>query len=142
MADNILVTDDTVSFDKMFQMAEVEIPLVKIKGNGKMTIGGKAVCLDGDEKEVKAENCPYKANGGTITGGFGTVEILMITPQHKAKKTTDSGKPVLLKGSTFYAKFTVKSPGLDATKQNAPDPMTLYIGTGKFEAANQKHTGT
>lgn len=138
MANPILITDDEVKFQPFFGPAIVSIPQnPKLSGSGKMTIGGKTVCLDGDEKNVKVENCNYIS--GTFLGGNGKVEVLMLLPPHKSIKTKDSGKAVLLGGMPFLAKFTVSSPGTDPAT-GMKDPVPMYPGVGEFVTNNDKYT--
>ena len=147
MADYILVHGDTVNFNSAFAIATVTLPPppVKIECTGKATLENKAVCIEGDEGSVSVAGCTYTTAIHSIPG-TGTVTIDSLSGDQKATKTNSNGKPVLLKGSLFIAKFAVDSPA----KQPPPAPGAApiddatpeYPGNGTFDTANAKWQGT
>ena len=146
MGDFVLITGDIVMFNPTFGIAMVvPIPGTLI-GSGKGSVGGKPVCVDGDEKNVLVPGCVYTAGPYTIPG-VGMLLIDSLGPDQKALKTKSAGKPVLLKGSTFIAKFQVLAPAQQPppppyTAPPIPDSTPSYPGTGSFITTNIKFMGT
>ncbi|MGK7893641.1 MAG: hypothetical protein AB4372_08455 [Xenococcus sp. (in: cyanobacteria)] len=91
---------------------------------------------------VSAPDCPYITSQHSIPGS-GMLFIKSLASDQKAQKTQSGGKPVLLKGGEFKAKFTVKDPAKQPSSPNPiPDTTLQYSGTGKFVTTNQKVKGT
>lgn len=143
MSDYILLDGDKANFNPAFAIASVVVKPGTLEGSGKGTVGGKPVCVDGDEKKVEVANCSYVTATHSIPGS-GTIKIDSLSGNQKAVKTKDEGKPVLLKGGLFVAKFEVKSPAKQpqpAPASPVPDPATSYPGNGTFQTTNQKFKG-
>lgn len=142
MSDYILTTGDQAIFMPNFGQAIV-IPLPGIlSGSGKMKINGKIICVDGDEKNVRVLGCPYQTPQYSIPG-VGMLTIESLGGDQKAKKTKSGGKPVLLKGSTFKAKFQVMAPAQQPTPTGPiPDATPQYSGQGQFITTNFQVKGT
>jgi hypothetical protein len=120
MADFILLDGDKVIFLPAFGAATVIVQPGNLAGSGKGTVGGKKLCVEGDEKDVSVPGCSYIAGPYSIPG-TGTLKIDALGGNQKAKKTACEGKKVLLKGSMFTAKFEVQSPA----QQPPPPPRRL-----------------
>ena len=76
--------------------------------------------------------------------GVGTLSIQSLGGNQKAKKNKSAGKPLLLKGSTFTAKFQVMTPAQQPPKGPTPpipDATPQYSGTGSFMTTNLKVKG-
>ena len=74
--------------------------------------------------------------------GMGTLKIAALGGDQKAQKTNSAGKPMLLKGSIFTAKFEVQSPAKMPPPASTPDATPQYSGTGNFQTTNTKWQGT
>jgi len=102
-----------------------------------------------------------KDAGKTATTGNGTVEYPAMVlklghiadPSHPYAKGADKwaelvkaktgGKPVLLKGAMFTAKFEVQSPAQQPTPTGpVPDGSPQYSGQGQFVTTNVKVSAT
>jgi hypothetical protein len=143
MADFILVDGDTVMFEPAFTAATVVVQPGKLEGSGPATIGGKKICVDGDESKVSVAGCAYMTPQYSIPG-TGTLKISALAGDQKAKKTNTGGKAVLLKGGNFTAKFEVQSPAKQPPPgpgSPIPDATTQYSGNGNFIASNTKFQG-
>ncbi|MEM1255793.1 MAG: hypothetical protein AAGI69_25420 [Cyanobacteria bacterium P01_H01_bin.21] len=141
MTDFILIDGDQVVFLPVFGIATVVVQPGTLAGSAKGTVGGKPVCVDGDEKDVVVSGCSYIAGPYSIPG-TGTLKIEALAGDQKATKTNCEGKPVLLKGSLFTAKFEVQSPA----QQPPPgvpssDGTPFYSGQGMFQTKNMKWKG-
>ena len=144
MADFILVTGDAVMFNPAFGPATiVPVPGV-LTGTGRSNVGGKPVCVDGDEKNVMVAGVTYMSPAYPIPG-VGMLKIDALGGDQKAQKTKSGGKPVLLKGSTFTAKLQVMTPAQQPPPgpgPPTPDAMTEYSGTGMFITTNVQVKGS
>jgi hypothetical protein len=140
--DSAVLDGEMVIFGPTFGPATVVSPPTPIKGTGKATVNGKKICVMGDEKKVKAENCVYSV-AGYAAPGTGTIEIYMLAPDQLTTKTTNGGKKMILKGSDCIAIFT---PKVKAKVAVAPtvveDPIPFYAGKGKFMTTNLTHKAT
>ena len=142
MTDYILITGDKAMFNGTFGQATVTVRPGDLIGTGKDKINMKLVCVDGDERKVTVPGCPYITSQHSIPGS-GMLFIKSLASDQKAQKTKSGGKPVLLKGGEFKAKFTVMVPAQQPSSPNPiPDTTLQYSGTGKFVTTNQKVTGT
>lgn len=133
---------DTVMFIPAFSPAVVVVQPGKLQGSGPATIGGKKICVDGDESKVAVAGCTYITPQYSIPG-TGTLKISALAANQKAKKTQTGGKIVLLKGGNFTAKFEVQSPAQQPTPAGpVPDATPQYSGNGMFITTNMKFMGT
>ena len=142
MPDFILIEGDLANFLPNFGAAVVVVQPGDLKGSGPATLNGKKLCVDGDEKNVSVPGCSYVTAQHTIPG-VGTLKIDALAADQKAQKTATGGKLVLLKGSSFTAKFEVQSPAQQPTPTGpVPDATPQYSGSGTFTTTNIKFQGT
>lgn len=140
MADYILIEGDKADFSSAFTTVGLTIShpnglTVDLKAGGKATLGGKKVCVQGDEKKAIISGCMYKTPFHTVDGS-GNLKIEALAPDQQARKTKSDGKPVLLKGSLFTAMFEVLTPA--QTPQGIAAPAVPYTGNGRFTTNNNK----
>jgi hypothetical protein len=141
MADFILVTGDMVMFNPAFGPAVIVPVPGTLAGSGRYSIGGKPVCVDGDEGKVMVSGVTYMSPAFP-TPGVGMLTIDALGGDQKAQKTNSGGKPVLLKGSTFTAKFQVMTPAQLPTPGGPQmDASPEYSGTGMFVTTNVQVKG-
>jgi hypothetical protein len=141
MADFILIDGDKANFLPTFGPAIVMVKPGDLKGSGPATLNGKKVCVDGDEKQVSVPGCTYMTPQYSIPG-TGTLKISVLAGDQKAQKTQSGGKPVLLKGGNFTARFEVQSPAKQPPPASIPDTTPQYTGSGMFMTTNTKLWGT
>jgi hypothetical protein len=143
MPDFILIDGDVVNFLPNFGIAIVIVQPGKLRGSGPGTVNGKKICVDGDETKVSVPGCIYMTPQYSIPG-MGTLKIAALAGNQKAKKTKTGGKPVLLRGSIFTAKFEVQSPAKQpaGTGSPIPDAIPQYSGKGIFITTNIKFQGS
>lgn len=144
MADFILIEGDQVMFMPAFTPATVIVQPGKLEGSGPATLGGKKICVDGDEMKVSVPGCSYMTPQYSIPG-TGTLKIAALAGDQKASKTLTGGKAVLLKGGNFTAKFEVQSPAQQPPPgpgSPIPDSTPQYSGNGMFVTTNIKFMGT
>ena len=140
--DYILIDKDIVQFMPAFGAALVVVQPGKLKASGESTFKGKKVGVEGDEKEVEVPGCPYISGAYTVPG-TGTLKIAGLNSDQIAQHTQTGGKKMLLKGSSFKAKFEVQTPAQIPPPSSTPDPMTQYTGgTGMFITTNGTYKGT
>lgn len=144
MADFILITGDQVMFNPTFGQAIVVVRPGNLIGSGKDKVNGKIICVDGDEKKVMVPGCTYMTSQYSIPG-VGMLTIESLAANQKAKKTKSGGKPVLLKGGSFKAKFQVMVPAQQPPPGPGapiPDSTPQYSGSGTFITTNLITKGT
>ena len=144
MSKFMLIDGDEVLFLPNFGAAVVTPQPGKIAGSGPKTLGGKKVCVDGDEKKVEVKGCTYITPVYSIPG-TGTLKITALGGGQKAKKTQTGGKKILLAGSKFEAGFEVQSPAKQPPPgpgPPVPDATPKYSGKGKFLTNNTKVQGS
>jgi len=67
--------------------------------------------------------------------GMGTVAVTLESA-NLTTAATDSGKAIILKGSTFQAKFSVTVPAQMPPPVSTPDPLSTKTGTAMFITMN------
>ncbi len=138
MGDKVLTDGDMVLFMPMFSPAIVVVQPGKIPGSGPASIGGRKICVDGDEGQVSVPGCTYITPSHPIPG-VGTLKIASLAANQKATKVNTGGKAVLLKGGMFTARFEVQSPAQQPTPGGpVPDATPQYSGQGQFIPVNQQ----
>lgn len=143
MADYVLVDGDMAIFKPSFGAAVVVVVPGTLRGSGPATLGGKKLCVDGDEGSVSVAGCMYITGQHSIPG-TGTLEIASLAGDQKASKTNNDGKPVLLVGGSFNARFKVQSPAQQpppGAGPPVPDATAEYSGSGQFITTNTKFRG-
>jgi hypothetical protein len=102
-----------------------------------VTVVGTKACLRGDELPPELRGpLTYTAPPYT-TPGTGTLS-LTLQPANLTQKTSNGGKPLLLRGGTFQAMFTVASPAMQPTPGGpVPDPEVEKPGTAQFISTNE-----
>lgn len=142
MSKLILLDGDQALFMPTFGAATVVVQPGKMQASGPATLGGKKICVDGDESKLEVPGCTYMTAQHPIPG-TGTLKIAALAGDQKAKKTKTGGKAVLLKGSQFTAKFEVQSPAKQPPPgpgSPVPDATPQYSGRGSFMPAQTKFT--
>lgn len=144
MTDKILVEGDIANFMPAFTPAIVVVQPGQMKASGPATIGGKKICVDGDEAQLQVPGCQYMTPQYSIPG-VGTLKIDKLAADQKAQHCNTGGKAMLLKGSNFTAKFEVQSPAQQPPPgpgSPVPDGTASYSGQGSFVAANPNSSAT
>lgn len=144
MLDSILTTGDQAMFIPIFGKAIVVVRPGALTGSGRAKVRGKTICVDGDEKKVIVPGCVY-ISPPNIIPGVGTLSIQSLGANQKAKRVKSGGKAVLLKGSTFKAKFQFTLPASQPPPPPLPpsgvDTNLQYSGTGTFLTTNFRAKG-
>ncbi len=136
MRGRVLVDGDQVIFLPAFTPAVVMVQPGRIAGTGKASIGGKAVCVAGDESDVKVPGCLYMTPSFPVPGS-GTLKIAALGADQQGTKTGSDRKKLLLEGSLFDANFEVQAPAQLITPGGPQtDPAKSYSGKGRFMAGN------
>jgi hypothetical protein len=139
MADIVMRTGDlvqiTIPAPAIVPQIEAPVPLTGSSTN--VTVVGTPACLQGDELPPELRGpLVYTAPPFTIPG-TGTLTLTLM-PNNLTLKTKNAGKPLLLKGGTFQAMFSVDSPATQPTPGGpVPDPEVEKPGTARFISTNQ-----
>ncbi|MBD2729683.1 hypothetical protein H6G96_26045 [Nostoc sp. FACHB-892] len=141
MLNYILTSGDRAMFNPIFGKATVIVPAagVVLTGTGIPKVNNKEICIVGDEKRVIVPPCSY-TSPPHITPGIGTLSIESLAANQIAIKVKSKRIAVLLKGTTFIAKFQVTTPAQTPTPPQ-PDLILQYFGTGYFTTTNMKVKG-
>ena len=141
MLDFLLQEGDLAQFMPAFGPALVVVRPGQMKGSGPSTLNGKKICVAGDEMQLQVPGCPYTV-GSFIIPGAGTLKIASLAPNQKTMKVKVGGKPALMKGMMFTAKFEVQTPAQQPTAAGPiPDPVPIHMGQGNFITTNVKVKG-
>ena len=141
MSDYVVIDGDLAMFNTAFGAATVVVRPGLLAGSGGATVGGKRVCIEGDETSVSVPGCTYFTPSHP-QAGTGTLSIDSLAADQIASKTQSGKKLVLLVGSTFNAKLTVAAPAMQPTPTGpVPDTTLQYMGTGSFSTTNTKLKG-
>ena len=138
MSDLILIDGDLANFEPSFGAATVVVRPGTITASGKAKVAGKTACVAGDEGSVSVEGCSYLA-GQYVIPGTGTLTIAALAGDQQAGTSSAGGKPLLLKGSTFTARFSVTVPAQQPPPgpgSPIPDATASYSGSGSFAPAD------
>ncbi|MEM9127753.1 MAG: hypothetical protein AAGB28_18335 [Pseudomonadota bacterium] len=135
--DNIIRAGDQAIFLPTFGSALVTVIPGVMTGTGATTMtNGPPTCVQGDEKLCIVPGCAY-INAAYAIPGVGTLMIQALGPDQTSKKTTIGGKPVIVKGTFFTAKFQVMVPAQMPTPTGpVPDAVPMFMGQGQFMTTN------
>jgi hypothetical protein len=135
--DYILIDGDQVLFQPTFGAATVVVLPGSLRGSGAASLHGRKLCVAGDEASVSVKGCVYLAPPFVIPGS-GCLEIASLGGDQQASSTKTGGKPPLLVGKTFTARFRVDSPAQQPTAAGpVADATPTYAGTGSFLTSNR-----
>jgi len=138
MSDVILIDGDQATFKPSFGAATVAVRPGPIKASGPARVTGKPACVAGDESSVSVAGCTYFTGQYSIPG-TGTLTVASLAADQKAKTSSTGGAKLLLKGSSFTARFTVVTPAQQPPPgpgSPIPDATPTYSGSGSFVAAD------
>jgi Contractile injection system spike tip protein len=137
--DYVLIDADTATFLPSFGAAVVVVQPGSLSASGPATLGGKRLCIVGDEQSVSVPGCMYMTPAYPIPG-TGTLEISALAGDQQASKTSSGNAKLMLVGGQFTAKFTVQQPAQQPTPGGSPIPDATpeYSGHGSFMTTNTK----
>ena len=141
MADFILMTGDTVQFMPAMGPAIVAVIPGTYAGKARAFINKIPACVQGDELQVIVPGCMYTSGAFTIPG-VGNLTIIGISTGLTAVRVKSGGKPVLIKGSTFQAKFDILTPAQMPPPVSTPDAPGPRSGTCSFITKNTRVKAT
>ena len=137
MGDFVIVTGDmiqvTVPPPAIVPQLVAPVPL---RGTSTDTrILGQFVCLQGDELPISLQSPLTYTAPPFVTPGTGSLQILLQPANLRVQ--TSNGKPMLLKGTTFQALFSVQSPAMQPTPGGpVPDALMVKTCTAQFITTN------
>lgn len=138
MPDYVIMEGDMAIFIPAFGAAIVVVRPGIMQASGKSTATGKKICVEGDEGKLMVPGCMYMS-GPYVIPGVGTLKIDSLGPDQTSKKTKSGSKAIIVKGSTFDAKFEVQAPAQQPTPAGpVPDATPQYSGKGNFQTTNVK----
>lgn len=142
MADFVIRTGDLieVTIPGAALIPTLLAPLALTGSSTDVAVQAMPVCLQGDELPIALSGpMPYTQPPFTVPG-TGTL-TLTLTPTNMTQRTTNSGKPILIKGGPFPAVFSVQTPASQPTAAGpVPDPQLQKPGTARFITTNTSVT--
>lgn len=144
MSDQVVIDGDKALFMPGFGVATVVVQPGTMTASGFATVGGKKVCIEGDEAQLQVAGCSYMTPQYSIPG-VGTLKIDSLAGDQKASASQDSGKALILKGSNFKAKFEVQTPAQQPAPPGPPvadATLTYSGGQGSFVTTHSLLTVT
>lgn len=126
----------SIMIDPPAVVPALEAPVPLVGSAETISINGMSVCLVGDEMpEELLEPLPYTAPPFTVPG-LGTLKLTLL-PDNMTILTRQE-KPLLIKGGSFIAMFTVTEPAMQPTPAGpVPDPLVEKPGTAQFLTTNE-----
>jgi len=139
MPDYIIIKGDLAIFNVAFGAATVVVRPGIMQATGLSTKGGIKICVKGDEAQVAVPGCMYVTPQHSIPG-VGTLKIASLAGDQTTQTTKSGKKAIIIKGSSFMAKFEVQTPAQQPNPPGppVPDGSPQYSGTGKFQTTNVK----
>ncbi len=138
MSDLIVIDGDKAIFKPSFGAATVAVRPGRIAASGSAKVAGKGACVAGDESSVSVTGCMYVTSQYSIPG-IGTLTISALAGDQQARTTAAGNKKMLLKGSSFTARFAVTAPAKQPPPGPGapiPDATQTYSGSGNFMVAD------
>lgn len=130
MRDLVVVDGDRLALPPLFGNCTVSVtnPIIRAHHGG-LFIKGKRVCVlkDADRKTLKLAATYFQ--GAFVTLGTGEVTLQV---NSAAQRSYVQGEPLLLKGDTFTAVFTVQMPAMNPVN-GTPDQTKEVTTTGSFQ---------
>ncbi|CAI1526706.1 hypothetical protein [Serratia plymuthica] len=130
MSNLVVIDGDALTFNPQFGAITITPPpQPRISGSGEASIGGKKICIVGDEKQVSF-TVDYIKPPFIATPGKGTLTIKQLASDQRAEFAT-APVPMIVVGSQFTTQFQPTTPAQDP--QGKPDPnMGPTQATGEF----------
>ena len=126
-----IVHGDTVTFLPNF-INRVIVPVpTTINGTGMATIGGKKICIAGDEKKIIQSGVVYTSpTTGHTTPGTGMINEVTLQPDQQLIYGK-AGAAIIVQGIQFMCFFTPTSPAMIPGAPPVPD-TTVGVKTQGF----------
>jgi len=128
----VVIDGDALTFNPQFGSITITPPpQPRISGSGEASIGGKKVCIVGDEERVSF-NVDYIRPPFVASPGKGLLTIKKLAPdQQAASAKAPAPAPMILVGSQFTTQFQPTVPAQDP--QGKPDTdLNAVTGVGTF----------
>jgi hypothetical protein len=142
MADDTMIVDGDmiqITINPPTVVPQLIAP-VALVASGFTKVSDKAVCIEGDELPPSLKSPLQYMSPPYVIPGMGKISVTLKSA-NKTSVATDNDKKMLLKGSTFDAKFEVQSPAQQPSPGGPiPDSSTSYSGTAQFISTNTLST--
>lgn len=130
MSNMVIIDGDALTFNSQFGAITITLPpQPRISGSGEASIGGKKICIVGDEKQVSF-TVGYIKPPFITTPGKGTLTIKQLASDQQAELTMTS-EPMIVGGSQFTTQFQPTTPAQDPLGKPDAD-LSPATGVGTF----------
>lgn len=128
MSNLVVIDGDALTFNPQFGAITITPPpQPRISGSGEASIGGKKICIVGDEKQVSF-TVDYIKPPFVASPGKGTLTIKQLATDQQVEFAT---APMIVVGSQFTTQFQPTTPAQDP--QGKPDTdLSAVTGIGTF----------
>jgi hypothetical protein len=135
-ADFIIKTGDMIqiTIPPPTIVPQLAAPVPMVGSAATVLTSGMATCVSGDEVPPSVRGPLTYTAPPYLTPGTGILTIILL-PTNLTVPTNTGGKPIIIKGSTFMAKFTVAVPAVNPITGD-PDPLAEKVGTAQFITSN------
>jgi hypothetical protein len=139
MSEDVMIVDNDqiqITIDSPTVVPALMAP-VSLQASGFTKVSDNKVCIEGDEIPPSLKSPLMYMNPPYVVPGTGKVSVTLKDANKTSVTTDDGDKKILLKGSTFDAKFDVQSPAkMPPNSGSTPDPNSSYSGTAQFISTN------
>lgn len=130
MSNLVVIDGDALTFNPQFGAVTITPPpQPRISGSGEVSIGGKKVCIVGDEEHVSFI-VDYIKPPFVASAGKGTLTIKKLASDQQATFAT-APAPMILVGSQFTTQFQPTTPAQDPQRKPDTD-LNAVTGVGTF----------
>ncbi len=135
-ADLIIKTGDMIhiTIPPPAVVPQLLAPVPMVGTAATVLVSNMPACVLGDEVPPAVRGPLAYTSPPFVTPGTGTLQIILL-PANLTVLTNTGGKPLIIKGATFQAIFTVAAPAVNPVL-GVPDPLVVKVGTAQFITSN------
>lgn len=135
-ADFIIKTGDMISITipPPTIVPQLLAPVPMVGTAATVLVSAMPTCVLGDELPPSIRGPLAYTSPPFVVPGTGTLKIILM-PTNLTIPTNTGGKPIIIKGATFQAIFTVQSKAVNPVSGSS-DPLAVKVGTAQFITSN------
>ena len=136
-ADFIIKTGDMiqVTIPPPTIVPQLLAPVPMVGSAATVLVSAMPTCVLGDEVPPAVRGPLAYTAPPFVTPGTGMLKVIVLPGTNLTVPTNTGGKPIIIKGTTFQAIFTVATPAVNPVT-GVPDPVAVKTGTARFITSN------